>query len=89
LVDDVVVDQRRHVDEFHRTCRVHERIGLQRVAWRRTEHEQRPKPLAAGGEGLGSGLRQQRRVTRHDLGKARLADRQMPSEGTDVPLGDT
>jgi len=28
-------------------------------------------------------------VAGHDLGEARFADRQVPSEGTDVPLGDT
>ena len=49
-VEHVVVDERRHVDAARPRAARRARAGSSRAGARAEEHEQRPQPLAAGGE---------------------------------------
>ena len=86
-VDQVVVDERRHVDELHRRSRRDRGRGAGR---RREKREHRSQPLAAGCERLGADLGDEAGVACHrpveellDLGRGsrRGRGRRGPSRG--------
>ena len=68
-VDDVVVDERRHVDELDRHALDH---GLVAVRRGREERQRRAQPLAARGNDVARKLRNQRHRALHALEDQRI-----------------
>ena len=86
-VEDVVVDQRGHVQQLHRHRGAQGRLG---VAVRAEEHEQRAQPLAAGAQSARRVARELRAVALGHLRQPRLGPVQQPRQlgaagGEDLP----
>ena len=71
-VDQVVVDERRHVDELDRRAGRERTFAAALLERRRQEHEHGPQPLSSGRERLGAGHREasQQMLFREEYDKA-------------------
>ena len=79
-VDDVVVDQRRHVDELHGDPFDHRRLGSRRGG---EERERRPQPLAARSQRVGADRRDGAGMCRDDQLEALLDRDEVVGEPVD------
>ena len=72
MVEHVVVDEARAVDQLDGDGRAHEAVGVAGGLARRDEDEQRTQPLAAGRDRRARVLRERRPMTGRKLGEALL-----------------